>query len=323
MIIDLETQFWNDPADLGAEAHERWGMTGSEPLSVLDASPEAHERAMSCVDLSVVLGFRSRMLRAHIPTERVAAFVAKSPRRRLGFAGIDPTDRSSAVAEIDAAVSLGLSGVVLAPAAQGFHPADSRAHVVYERCQELGLPILIRRSGQFCAEASMQYDRPLAFDEVARTFPRLKIVIGQFGFPWVDEMLMLAGKHANVYTDLAGIVSRPWSLYNALLRAFEYGVMDKLLFASNFPYDTPQRAIERLYSLNSFTHGTNLPPIPRQQLRNIIERDTCDVLGIARPEGASISRGIGLHPAEAGDDEAPVVTTLTDMLRTRSIPQHG
>ena len=58
--------------------------------------------------------------------------------------------------------------------------------------------------------------------------------------------------------------------------------MDRLLFASGWPAQTPAEAIERLYSLNSFSQGSNLPTIPRTTLHSIIERDSLEALGIER-----------------------------------------
>jgi hypothetical protein len=58
------------------------------------------------------------------------------------------------------------------------------------------------------------------------------------------------------------------------------GVMEKLLFGSGFPFDTPVGAIEALYSVNSYSHGTQLPSVPRSQIRGIVERDSLACLGI-------------------------------------------
>jgi hypothetical protein len=56
--------------------------------------------------------------------------------------------------------------------------------------------------------------------------------------------------------------------------------MDRLLFGSDFPYTSATECIEALYSLNQIAHGTNLPIVPREALRNIVERDTLSLLGL-------------------------------------------
>jgi hypothetical protein len=45
--------------------------------------------------------------------------------------------------------------------------------------------------------------------------------------------------------------------------------------------------IEALYSINHPCHGTNLPTIPRECLRGIVERDSLALLGIAAPRPAT------------------------------------
>jgi predicted TIM-barrel fold metal-dependent hydrolase len=118
-------------------------------------------------------------------------------------------------------------------------------------------------------------------DEIARTFPRLRIIVAQLGHPWTDETICLLGKHANVFADVSGLLRRPWEAYNALVAAYQYGVIDKLLFGSDFPYTNATECIEALYSLNQIAHGTNLPIVPRESLRGIVERDTLTLLGLA------------------------------------------
>jgi predicted TIM-barrel fold metal-dependent hydrolase len=58
-------------------------------------------------------------------------------------------------------------------------------------------------------------------------------------------------------------------------------VIDKLLFGSDFPYTDAADCIEALYSINQIAQGTNLPLIPREALRGIVERDTLALLGLA------------------------------------------
>jgi len=71
-----------------------------------------------------------------------------------------------------------------------------------------------------------------------------------------------------------------WQIYNMVMAAHEYGVMDKLLFGSGFPSGDAGRCIETLLGFNMLLADTNLPAVPRGSIRNIIERDTLGLLGI-------------------------------------------
>ncbi len=251
-----------------------WRMTPA-------ADADYHWEQSAAVDKSIVLGFKSRYMRAEIPNVYVADYVKRFPQKLIGFAGIDPTE-PQAVEEVQIARSeLQLRGITISPANQDFHPSDTRAMEVYAECEKLGMPVISHSGNQFTQGSKLEYARPYLFDEVARTFPNLRIVISQLGQPWVDETICLLGKHPNVYADVSGLLSRPWQAYNALVSAYQYGVIDKLLFGSDFPYTSATECIEALYSINQIAQGTNLPLVPRESLRGIVERDALSLLGLA------------------------------------------
>jgi predicted TIM-barrel fold metal-dependent hydrolase len=143
------------------------------------------------------------------------------------------------------------------------------------------MPILFHPSGQFSVMSKLEFARPYLLDEVARTFPKLRIVIAQMGQPWVEETIVMLGKHANVLADVSGLLSHTWQAYNAMVMAHQHGVIDKLLFGSDFPYTSATECIEALYSINQLAQGTNLPVVPREALRGIVERDSLSLLGLA------------------------------------------
>jgi predicted TIM-barrel fold metal-dependent hydrolase len=150
---------------------------------------------------------------------------------------------------------------------------------LYEQCARLQLPILFEQH-QRNPHAKMEYARPALLDEIAREFPDLRIVISRLGEPWVDETIVLLAKHPCIYSDVAGLLPQPWRSYTALLTAYEYGVLDKVLFGSDFPFRAPAACIEALYTINQFSHGSSLPAIPREHLRGIVERNALDLLRI-------------------------------------------
>jgi len=76
------------------------------------------------------------------------------------------------------------------------------------------------------------------------------------------------------------MLSRTWQAYSALVSAHQHQVIDKLLFGSDFPYTSATECIESLYSINQIAQGTNLPVIPREALRGIVERDALGLLGL-------------------------------------------
>jgi predicted TIM-barrel fold metal-dependent hydrolase len=294
MIVDCHTHIWESPDQLGqldlggamnAARKKAFGRGSATSKTIWRnipaADPDHHFAETATVDKTIVLGFKSRYLHADIPNRFVADYVKRAPQRLIGFAGIDPTDEA-AIEEVHIAkADLKLRGITVSPANQDFHPSDSRAMDVYAECEKLGMPVLFHPSGQFTEQSKLEYGRPYLLDEVSRTFPRLRMIIAQIGQPWVEETICMLGKHRHVLADVSGLLSRPWQAYNALVSAYQAGVIDKLLFGSDFPYTSAAECIEALYSINQFAQGTNLPVVPREALRGIVERDALGLLGLS------------------------------------------
>lgn len=295
MIVDCHTHIWDSPTQLGmdgadAPARGQRGLRAPTSGGWPDASMQSHFLASEPVDKSFVLGFKSRYLGAEIPTDLISRYVRQHPEKLVGVAAIDPTNLPEALADLKAAHDeMGMKAITVSPAAQDFHPADSRAMQVFAEAARLRMPVFVDQGVHFSVQNKMEFGRPVLLDEVARELPGLKIVIAHMGYPWVEECVVMLGKHPNIYADISSFLHRPWQAYNALLSAYQYGVIDKLLFGSDFPYTQATAAIEALYRINQLVTGTNLPTVPRPYLAAIVERDTLALLGLCPPSMPSIS----------------------------------
>src|SRR4051812_31431078 len=105
MIVDCHTHVWQSPDQLGQIelgdvtrlARSRAGRAQGSPSRSSwrlqpSADPDHHWAQSGTVDKSIVLGFKSRYLRAEIPNQFVADYVNRFPQKLIGFAGIDPTE---------------------------------------------------------------------------------------------------------------------------------------------------------------------------------------------------------------------------------------
>jgi predicted TIM-barrel fold metal-dependent hydrolase len=265
-MVDCHTHLWRVGEHLGPrflEAARRvWG-----------AAPEALEAA-------IVLAFHAPHSDVVVPNDYVAAYCRQSPGRWYGFAAVNPVE-PGARAELERAhQDLGLVGLKLAPVYQGCDPTDRRAFPVYEYAQEHGLPVLIHQATTFPAEAPLRYALPLLLDEVAIRFPRLRMVLAHLGHPWEAECVAVIRKHPHLYSDISALAGRPWRYYQALVTAAEYGVADKLLFGSDFPFATPEETAAGLQQVNRGVEGTPLPRVPASLIDGLLTRDPLQVLGL-------------------------------------------
>jgi len=260
-------------------------------VSADEAALSEHYAAQQTVDVSIVLGRHED--KGADGNKKLGKYVERYRSRTVGFAVIDPTVDNIGVGHLRLLrEKYGLEGAVLYCSRCGFHPAHSRAMRFYESALELAMPLFFHNTEPIPGgDAALEYSQPYQLDEVAREFPSLKIVIGAMGVPFVGQTLWMIAKHANVYADLTVRPSSVWQIYNMVVAANEYAVMDKLLFGSGYPLSTAGECIETLLGFNMLLADTNLPTVPRSKIRGIIERDTLSLLGIEREVPAAGRRG--------------------------------
>lgn len=240
-----------------------------------------HQQALESVDYCFVLADPELTTKKdHKP---FADYINRRSDKMAGFANINPVDIKGGVGKIEKIFEkFGFKGAVLYCSENGFHPAHSKAMQFYEIAREKQLPLFFHNSLPLIAEGILDYSQPVLLDEIARNFPELKMIISNMGYPFTDQTLAMVLKHKNVYADLTINPSNIWQVYNTVLNAYEQKATEKLLFGSGFPHGNPNTCIETLLGFNKLLGDTNLPNVPRGQIRKIIERNALELLGIEK-----------------------------------------
>lgn len=279
MIIDVHTHVWESAHIADAFVQDARRSAGDPALEIA-VDLEAHWAAMAPVDRAIVLGFRARHVGVLVPNEYVAAYVAQHPEKLIGFGSVDPHD-ADAVPQLEHAVQrLGLRGLKVAPIYQNMHPTDQRFVGLMAAAEALDVPVLIHQGTTFCENVSLELANPVLLQPLALQFPRLRMVIAHMGHPWIAETMVLIRKHRHLYSDVSALYYRPWQFYNALVLAMEYGVLDRLLFGTDYPFTTPASTIDALRRVNDMVEGTRLPQIPLDRIEAMIHRNALPLLGL-------------------------------------------
>ena len=95
------------------------------------------------------------------------------------------------------------------------------------------------------------------------------------------ECVAVIRKHPHVYADLSALHYRPFQLYHSLMLVQEYGVWDKVLFGTDYPFTTVTASIDGLRKLNAMLDGTALPRLDAAKIEAMIHRDSLPLLGLA------------------------------------------
>ena len=186
----------------------------------------------------------------------VAEIASSHPDQFIGFASVDPHKGEWAVEEVERSVSeLGLKGLKLHPIHQAFFPSDEAFRPLFDKCEELGVPVLIH-SGYAAAGAGtpggggfkLKYARPIPYiDDLAADHPDLTIIMAHPAWPWVDEQVAVALHKPNVYIDLSGWAPR--YIPRDLIREANTRLQNKMLFGSDYPYMPPSRWLQEFEEL--------------------------------------------------------------------------
>jgi uncharacterized protein len=289
-IVDCHTHVGLAGTHVGgaflADLVAAWG----KPL--WDVRLDDHAAAVEGVAKAIVLAFDAPAIGLEVPNEYVADYVRKQPGKLIGFASVDPA-RPRAPEILEAAVrDLGLRGLKLGPIYQHFHPHDSNCLELLEVAADLRIPVLWHQGTTFVRDAPLEVSRPALLDAVARRFPELRMWIAHLGHPWYEEAVVTIRKHPHLYADISAVHPRPLQLYLALATAVEYGVANKLLFGTDYPFATVEATIAGLRAVNSIPSGTGFPRIPDELIEAIIHRDTLGLVGLEGAEqGFDRTRG--------------------------------
>jgi predicted TIM-barrel fold metal-dependent hydrolase len=192
-----------------------------------------------------------------ITNDEVAETVARAPDALRGVASLDLRRPMDAVREVRRAVEqLGCVAVRVVPWLWDLPPDDRRYYPVYAACIEQGVPFCtqIGHTGPLCPS---EPGRPIPYlDRVLLEFPELVVVGGHVGFPWVDEVISLAGKYRNVHVDTSAYVAG--RLPAPFVEWLRGRGRERVLFGSNWPMLSPGRCLSGLDRLGLDDEGRRL-----------------------------------------------------------------
>jgi len=280
MIIDIHSHAWEYPGHF-SEDFRRQAMRARAGAEIdLTVRFEDYRAAAPPETRTVVFGGKAKLSGLWIDDRFVAAYAAKHPWSLLGFLSVDPTQPGWEEEMEFGHQELGLAGIKLLPMYAGFRPDDPLLDPLWGYATKHHLPVLLHTGTTFIAQAPLECTLPRHLDAVAIRFPEVKIIMAHLGHPYEGECIVTIRKHPNVYADLSALHYRPFQLYHSLMLVQEYGVWNKVLFGTDYPFTTVNASVEGIRNLNAMTCGTALPMLNEEAIEAMIYRDTADLLGL-------------------------------------------
>ncbi|HEX75043.1 MAG TPA: amidohydrolase family protein [Dehalococcoidia bacterium] len=303
MIVDCHVHTWRYPEHfvkkdvmLRSQPARRKNWSDEQFKQMFDIPIENYLKAAEgVIDKAILVGFAAPdTAGVLVPNDYVREVANQHPDKLEWCCCVIPTEEG-AVEEVERCVKLGAIALgELAPVLGGYYANDKRCYPVWERCQNLGVPVIIHAGLTQLTPARMKYADLNAIDDIAIDFPDLKLVICHMGYPQYETGSFLIQKHANVYggiewlASLSGLDRQALSKYNPQVDYAYYfhliypliyhlsqtfGEPDKLIFGTDWTESSPRRSIEIFEHINDLTKKLNLPAIPDQIIHNLLHEN--------------------------------------------------
>ena len=285
-IIDVHSHVWKFPDhftdDFRNQASER--AKADEELD-LTSTHEGYEATVPDGEdyIRIVFGGKGRLSGIWVDDNHVADFVRQHPTKAIGFLAVDPTQPNWQEELEYGHQELGMCGIKLMPMYAGFMPQDTLLDPLWTYATKHNLPVLLHTGTNFASQSPLECTLPRNIDPVAARFPEVKIIMAHVGHPYSGDCIVTARKHRNVYADISAIHYRPFQFYNTMVLVQEYGIWDKILYGTDYPFTTIKATNDHLRSMNHMVQGTNLPRLDEDEIETMIYRDTLAILELPDP----------------------------------------
>jgi predicted TIM-barrel fold metal-dependent hydrolase len=278
MFVDVHSHFLR-ASHWGDEFEKHWQPVYGYPWPTI--TPEDYDAAMEGVDAAILFGLTADKAGVFTPDDAIVEFCRATKTPTVGFTAADASMPDS-VDRLQGSYELGLRGVKLYPVLSGYGAVDGMTDQVERflaKATELRMPVLWHMGASPSPAARLRDSLPLFVDDVAIRFPELKQVIAHMGHPWQKDAIAVTRKNRNVYMDVSAQWSRTMEGYLALVHAQEWGVVDRLLFGSDFPLWTPAQAMEALERIADIAPG-GLPRVEASTIEHLRTVDALALLGL-------------------------------------------
>ena len=170
----------------------------------------------------------------------------KFPDRFMGVFGAEPLDSNDvlnwrALQQFEiAARDKNVKGWFFGPPYSHIFANDKRVYPFYDVAMANDVVVYYHHGGGVGGggsepyRAPLKYARPALIDDVVIDFPDLRIHVEHMAYPWGEELFALMKRAPNVYTDVCELFKRPTLLAWYLVMAKEYGVIDRVIWGSDY-----------------------------------------------------------------------------------------
>jgi predicted TIM-barrel fold metal-dependent hydrolase len=221
---------------------DQWVMAGAafKPERLYDdhgiVVPERFDEFLASegVDIGLVLAEYSPRVTGLQTVEDILPLVKHNPERVRLIANVNPHFHHPVKDELERQLQLGAVALKVHPV-HGAFPANARElYPAYGVCEDEGVPVVVHCGTSNFPGAANRFADPIFIDDVAKDFPKLKIVLAHGGRGWwYDAAAFLALMRDNVWIELSGLPPKRLRHYYRN-QDFER-LAEKFIFGTDWP----------------------------------------------------------------------------------------
>jgi len=165
------------------------------------------------------------------PNDMISKICRKHPKQFFGFCRVQPKSGSKAVKEIERCLKKGLRGIKLHPQSDDFFLED--CHKVFEAASRFKCPVILHTEHHVTRH-------PRYWEKIFKQYEDVVFILAHAG----KDMYLHAGEISrelrNVYLDTSTLS------FNRTRTIIEMAGVDKIVFASDYPYSHPLMEIQKI-----------------------------------------------------------------------------
>lgn len=163
----------------------------------------------------------------------------------------------------------------------------------YEKAEDLGIVLDIHTGFCWVPPGKSKYSLPIQLDDVARDFPELKINAFHMGYPYCDDLNMVAMGHPNVRVCLSLLVpwavNRPRKFAKIIGEALKWVGSDRIIWGTDYAgfgvqVGTAVLGFREFQIPEDMQHDYGYPAITDDDRRKIFGGNLARLLGIDDPK---------------------------------------
>ena len=254
------------------------------------------------VKKAIIMGQNmNRIWNSSCGEEYVLECVRKYPDFFMALASVEPVDKygrfnKTMLEYFEKTVQeFGFKGVLLTPPYGQYSSDDPEVYPFYEKAMELGVVVQYHHSAQLgpIVLAPFKFINFQSLNNVLINFPDMKVVIEHINYPWYEELFFMMASDHNVYADLAMTYNRPMTLTWNLVKAREFGVIDRIMYASDYwvagqgvfsndPGNDMKKWIELIKTdINKIAERSGWPKFTQEEIDGILYKNVARLYGLS------------------------------------------